>query len=69
MEDTWVESRGNVGGSQIAFDDDDSDGDDLHMYPADMNEEEMDAYQAAVWVSKESEWQGQQKISFFRKQG
>ena len=36
------------------------------MYPADMNIEEREAYQDAIRASKESEWQRQQKSSFFR---
>ena len=58
---------GNFSKNQTQFDHDNDSDDNGYMYHVDMSIEEREEYWEAVQSSKMTEWQRQQKISFFGK--
>ena len=60
IEDIRDQLRGTMGARHTHVmdeDDDDDEGEEVYMYPADMNLDERDAYREAVCASKAMEWE------------
>ncbi|KAL6312444.1 hypothetical protein AAG906_021660 [Vitis piasezkii] len=60
IEDIRDQLRGTMGARHTHVmdeDDDDDEGEEVYMYPADMNLDEQDAYREAVCASKAMEWE------------